>query len=71
MLEKDYRRQEKYPRPLLPNKVVIDVTNKSADEVFNLAIEKIDNTKSLLNYEYNKPDKKCFGTWVKADQTNS
>jgi hypothetical protein len=28
----------------------------------------IDNTKSLLDYKYEMPDKRCFGTWVKADQ---
>ena len=68
MIEKEYLRHEKYPRPLLPNEIVIDVTGKSADEVLNIAINKIDNTKSLLDYEYEMPDKKCFGTWVKADQ---
>ena len=68
MIEKEYLRHEKYPRPLLPNEIVIDVTGKSADEVFDIAINKIDNTKSLLNYEYEMPDQKCFGTWVKADQ---
>ncbi len=68
MIEKEYLRHEKYPRPLLPNEIVIDVTDKSADEVFSIAINKIDNTKSLLDYEYEMPDKRCFGTWVKADQ---
>lgn len=68
MLEKEYLRCEKYPRALLPNEIVIDVTNKSEDEVFAMAVEKIDNTKSQLDYEYTMPDKKCFGTWVKVDQ---
>ena len=68
MLEKGYLRKEKYPRTLLPNEIIIDVSNKSADEVFELAVNKVDNTKSLLDYEYKMPDKKCFGTWVKANQ---
>lgn len=68
MLEKEYVRCEKYPRELLPNEIVIDVTNKSADEVFVMAVEKIDSTKSQLDYEYTMPDKKSFGTWVKVDQ---
>ncbi len=68
MLEKFYLQHEKYQRPLLPNEIVIDVTSKSADEVFFEAIDKIENTKSNLDYEYVMPDIKCFSTWVKADQ---
>lgn len=68
MLKNEYLRHEKYPRPLLPNEIVIDVTNKSADEVFAKAVDKIDSTKAQLDYEYTMPDKRCFGTWVKADQ---
>ncbi len=68
MLEEEYLRREKYPRPLLPNEIIIDVTDKSPDEVFNLAVNKIDNTKSLLDYKYTMPDKRCFGTWVQADK---
>lgn len=68
LLEKAYLRKEKYPRPLLPNEIIIDVTNKSSDEVFNIAKNKVINTKSLLNYKYEKPDRRCFGTWVKDDQ---
>ena len=68
LLEQDYKRTEKYPRSILPNEIIIDVTNKTADEVFETAMQKINNTKSLLDYEYKKPDKKSFGTWVKADQ---
>ena len=68
MLEKDYLQHEKYPRSLLPNEIVVNVTNKSAEEVFAEALEIIENTKSKIDYEYEMPDKKCFGTWVKADQ---
>lgn len=67
-LEKDYARVEKYPRPLLPNEIRLDVTNKTADEVFAEAVKLIDKTKSELSYEYTMPDKRCFGTWVKANQ---
>ena len=70
MLEKAYIRQKKYPRPLLPNEIIIDVTNKSSDEVFAIAVDKLCNRKSLLNYEYEMTDRKCFGTWVKDDQIN-
>ena len=68
MLEKDYIRQEKYPRQLLPNEIVIDITNKTKEQVFKMALDKINNTKSMLDYEYIMPDKKSFGTWVKAEQ---
>lgn len=69
MIEKEYLRHEKYPRPLLPNEILIDVTDKTAEEVLKEAIKVIDEINSLLEYEYTMPDKKCFGTWVKADQT--
>lgn len=68
MLEKAYLRQKKYPRPLLPNEIIIDVTNKSSDEVFAITVDKLYNTKSLLNYEYEMSDRKCFDAWVKDDQ---
>ncbi len=68
LLEQDYARRSKYPRPLLPNEITIEVTGKTADEVFEIAMDKISNTISLLNYDYTKPERKCFGTWVKADQ---
>lgn len=69
MLEKDYKRAQKYPRPKLPNEIEIDVTNKSKEEVFKAACENIDNFVSLLNYNYEKPNKECFGTWVQSEQT--
>ena len=68
MIKKNYLRKEKYPRPLLPNEILIDVTGKSQEEVFVIALDKINNTISKLDYEYIMPDKNCFGTWVKADQ---
>lgn len=68
MLEKNYLRQKIYPRPLLPNEIIIDVTNKTIEEVFDIAVGKINKTKALTDYHYELPDKKSFGTWVKADQ---
>ena len=69
MLESDYIRAKKHPRPKLPNEIEIDITNKTAEQVYQIALEKIDNTISLINYQYEKPDVRCFGTWVKADQS--
>lgn len=70
MIEKEYKRHEKYPRPLLPNEILIDVTGKSTDKVLAEAINILENTESLLDYNYIMPDKRCFGTWVQADQTD-
>ena len=70
MIEKDYKRKQKYPQPILPNEYEINVTNKTPEEVFEMAKEIIDSKKSKLNYDYVKPDKKCFATWVQADQDN-
>ena len=67
-LEKNYRMVKKYPRPKLPNEYEIDVTGKDTENVFEIAKEIIDNAKSELNYNYEKPDVRCFETWVKADQ---
>ncbi len=68
MIEQDYKRAEKYPKPKLPNLIEIDVTGKTPHEVFEIAVDKIDNTRSELEYNYEMPDKRCFGTWVKDDQ---
>lgn len=70
MIENDYKRKLKYPQPQLPNEYNINVTNKTPDEVFDMAVKIIKTKKSKLDYNYNKPDKKCFGTWVKADQND-
>lgn len=64
MLERNYEQLKKFNRPLLPNENVIDVTGKSPEEVFNEAVNIIDNSKSLLDYQYTKPDKRCFTNWV-------
>ena len=68
MLKKCYRRNKLYPRPLLPNEYVIDVTNKTPQQVFEMAKNIIDNSKSQLSYTYQMPNKNCFGTWVLAEQ---
>ena len=57
-------------RPKLPNEYVIDVTGKTKEMVFEEAVKVIDNSKSQLKYEYKKPHRKYFYTWVKADQIN-
>lgn len=68
MIEREYTRHEKYPRPLLPNEILLDVTGKDAAKVLDEAISILDRSESLLDYNYIMPDKKCFGTWVQADQ---
>ena len=54
-------------RNLLPNEIVIDVYGKSKEEVLNEAINIIDKYESLLDYEYEEPDKKIFYSWVLSD----
>ena len=53
-------------RPLLPNEVVIDVCGKIKQEVLKEAINLIDNTKILLDYNYTAPDKKHFRSWIQS-----
>ena len=54
-------------RELLPNEVLIDVAGKTKEKVLNEAINIIDNYKSKLNYEYEKPSKELFYSWVQSD----
>ena len=54
-------------RDLLPNEVILDVTNKTKKEVLTNAIKIIDNYNSLLDYDYKIPDKNLFYSWVKSD----
>ena len=68
MLERNYDRGERYKRKPLPNEYFIDVTGKSANEVFNKAKDIIDNSISKLDYVYIKPDKKCFTDWVQETE---
>ena len=54
-------------RDLLPNEVIIDVANKTKEEVLNEAINIIDNYESKIEYEYEIPNKELFYSWVKSD----
>ncbi len=53
-------------RPLLPNEVIIDINGLSKEEVFQKAIELIDITESLLDYDYTPPSREHFRSWVKS-----
>ncbi|MBR5712300.1 MAG: hypothetical protein IKX54_01770 [Lachnospiraceae bacterium] len=68
----DYELQEKMNtknvnRAPLVNEVVIDVAGKSAEEVLKEAIELIDTTIPETEYEYEKPPKELFYSWVFAN----
>ena len=54
-------------REPLVNEVEIDVAGKNIEEVLNEAIEIIDTRESLLDYEYVKPPKELFYSWVFAN----
>ena len=54
-------------RDLLPNEVLLDVANKSKEEVLQEAIKLIDSYKSKLDYDYEEPSKELFYSWVKSD----
>lgn len=51
-------------RPPLVNEVTIDIAGKSIQEVRACAIHLIENTPSRLEYEYTKPPKEMFYSWV-------
>ena len=51
-------------RPLLINEVEIDVTGKDSDAVFDEAVKCIDSFNPLIEYEYVKPSKELFYSWV-------
>lgn len=68
----DFELQEKLneknmQRPPLVNEREIDVAGKSIQEVLGLAIDLIENTPPLLDYEYTKPPKEKFYSWVFAN----
>ena len=54
-------------RELLPNEVLLDVANKSKEEVLKEAIEIIDNYESDIEYDYVEPSKELFYSWVQSD----
>ena len=68
----DYELQQKtndqnMKRTLLVNEVEIDVAGKSIEQVLAEAIEIIDIKESILEYEYVKPPKELFCSWVFAN----
>ena len=58
---------ENLKREPLVNEVEIDVAGKNIEEVLNEAIEIIDTREPLLDYEYVKPPKELFYSWVFAN----
>ena len=65
----DYELQRKLneknlKRPLLINEIEIDVTGLSESDVLQKAIDSIETTESLLKYDYQKPPKDMFYSWV-------
>lgn len=56
--------QKNLDRPLLINEYQIDVAKLDENEVFQKAVSIIDNTEPLLNYNYIKPNKTSFYSWV-------
>ncbi len=68
----DYELQEKLNdkmlnRPLLVNEAEINVTGLSVEEVLQKAIDIIDNFNSTRVYDYEKPSKEMFYSWVFAN----
>ena len=51
-------------RPPLINEVEIDVAGKSIEEVLEQAVNIIETAPSRLDYEYTKPEKDLFYSWV-------
>lgn len=51
-------------RPLLVNEVLIDVAGKSAEQVLKEAIDFIENMEPNIDYEYQKPNKEMFYSWI-------
>ena len=51
-------------RTLLINEVEIYVTNKTSQQVLDEAIKMIDNTETLMEYDYQKPKRELFYSWV-------
>lgn len=51
-------------RELLPNEHIIDVTGKNEKQVFWDAINILTNESPVIEYEYVKPNKNLFYSWV-------
>lgn len=54
-------------RSLLPNEVILNIAGKTKKEVLTEAIKIIDNYNSLLEYDYEMPDRNLFYSWVQSD----
>ena len=68
----DYELQQKMneknlKRGTLVNEVELNVAGKTAEQVLEEAIKIIDTRESLLDYEYVKPPKELFYSWVFAN----
>ncbi len=55
-------------RSPLINEFVIDVAKKSSEQVLKEAVYLIDHAQTQLHYDYNKPSKDLFYSWVFANQ---
>ncbi|MBQ7841307.1 MAG: hypothetical protein IJ390_12620 [Lachnospiraceae bacterium] len=62
LLEKS--RKKINERPLLINEFELDVSGKTKEQVLQEAIALIDNAQTRREYEYTKPPKEWFYSWV-------
>lgn len=65
----DYELQEKcndkcLKRKLLPNEFVIDIANMTKQDVLAKTLEIVKSVFPIKEYEYTKPDKELFYSWV-------
>jgi len=54
-------------RPLLINEALIDVSKKTPSQVLEEVIRIIEETQSLIEYQYTKPAKELFYSWVHSN----
>ncbi len=59
--------QKNLERAPLVNEAELDVAGRSAEEVLAQAVRIVDTTPSLREYEYVKPPKELFYSWVFAN----
>lgn len=62
LLQKNREKVNK--RPLLINEYEIDVSGKTPDMVLHEAIDLIDHADTVMDYEYIKPPKELFYSWI-------
>ena len=65
VLEKSYNKINN--RQLLVNEFCIDIAGKSQDTILSEAIDLIDNAKILFEYDYTKPPKESFYSWIHSN----